>query len=112
MSGSYVVTDNDSTYVQSTTAGHKDTYAFGNSSAAPASIAAVSVKSWIRKTDAGSRTFAHVARSVATESTSATLYPSVDYRYMESIFATDPNTSAAWGIAAVNAAEFGYTVVA
>lgn len=104
------VVDDDTTYVESSTAAEKDTYAFGNSSESPASIAAVSVKSWARKTDAGSRNFVHTARSSTTEGDSAVLYPSVDYRFMESIFETDPNTAAAWAMAAVNAGEFGFKV--
>lgn len=110
VSAGYVVTDNDTTYVSSSTVGEKDTYTFANSSESPASIAAVSIKTWMRKSDAGSRNFVHVARSVTTEDSSAVLYPSVDYRYMESIFPNDPATSAPWLIAGVNAAEFGYEV--
>jgi len=108
-----VIVDDDSTYVESSTAGDKDTYEFDVTAETPANIVAVSVKSWVRKTDAGSRNFVHVARSGTgpnTEDDSAVLYPSVTYRYMESIFETDPVSNVAWLKAEVNAAEFGYKV--
>ena len=108
-----VIVDDDSTYVESSTAGDKDTYEFDVTAETPANIVAVSVKSWVRKTDAGSRNFVHVARSGTgpnTEDDSAVLYPSVTYRYMESIFETDPVSGVAWLKAEVNTAEFGYKV--
>ena len=109
---SEVVRDGDTTYVESKVAGIKDTYLFTNSATTtPAEIVAVSVKSNVRKTDAGSRTFVHVAKAPeGDEDDSAALYPSVTYRYMESVFETDPNSGVAWLIADVNTAEFGYKV--
>jgi len=104
------VVDDDTTYVESSTATEKDTYDFANSAETPADIKAVSVKSWVRKTDAGSRNFVHTARSSGVEEDSGVLYPGVDFRFMESIFETDPNTSAAWLIAAVNSAEYGFKI--
>jgi len=107
-----ILRDDDTTYVESKVAGIKDTYAFTTSATTtPAEIVAVSVKSNVRKTDAGSRTFVHVAKAPeGDEDDSAALYPSVTYRYMESVFETDPNSGVAWLIADVNTAEFGYKV--
>lgn len=104
-------TDDDTTYVQSSTATEKDTYGFGNISITPANVEAVSVKTSIRKTDAGSRNFVHVARR-GSEIDSAVLYPSVTYHYMESVFPQDPNGGSpiAWTKTTVDAAEFGYKV--
>ena len=107
--------DDGTTYVESKTVTPtpaKDTYNFANSSITAASVAAVSVKSLVRKTDAGSRNFVHVARQTG-ETDSAIVYPGVDYRYMESIFEQDPNdgvTPIAWTTTTVNSAEFGYKV--
>jgi len=112
----YLGSDDDTTYVESKVAGIKDTYAFTNSATTtPAEIVAVSVKSNVRKSDAGSRTFVHVAKNGTTtnELDSASLYPSVTYRYMESIFELDPNdgvTPITWTRTEVDAAEFGYKV--
>lgn len=103
--------DGDTTYVESRVAGQKDTYNFQDITDDPASISSVTVKSFVKKTDAGARTFVHVARSSSTELDSAVIYPSaVTYRYMASQFPTDPATSAAWTKAGLNAAQFGFKV--
>ena len=103
--------DGDTTYVQSNTSGQKDTYTFSDISGTPAAIEAVAVKSYCKKTDGGSRTFVHVARSSGVEGESATIYPSaISYRRLQSVFPQDPNTSAAWAAAGVNAAEFGFRI--
>jgi len=110
--GTSGITDDDASYVESSTVGDKDTYDFANSAITPANVVAVSVKSSVRKTDAGSRTFVHVAGNTVTptEVDSATLYPSVTYHYMESIFETDPVSGVAWLMSEVSSAEFGLKV--
>jgi hypothetical protein len=101
--------DGDVSYVESNTATQKDTYTFGDITSTPAAIEAVATKSYVTKPDAGSRNFVHVARSTIEED-SAVLYPSAGtYRYMASIFPTDPD-GGAWDKANVNAAEFGFKV--
>jgi hypothetical protein len=105
--------DDDATYVESNTATEKDTYNVGPLSSTPAAIPAVSVKSYCKKSDGGSRTFKHISRSGGSEETSAALYPSTGtYRHMQSHFTEDINGGSpqAWTAAAVNAAEFGFTV--
>jgi hypothetical protein len=105
--------DGDSTYVESNTATEKDTYNVGPLSGTPAAIPAVSVKSYCKKSDGGSRTFKHISRSGGSEETSAVLYPSTGtYRHMQSHFTEDINGGSpqAWTAAAVNSAEFGFTV--
>lgn len=104
-------TDDDTTYVQSDTATEKDTYAFTDISDDPASFKAVAVNSYCKKSDAGSRNFVHVARSSTTETDSSVIYPAAaQYRYLQSLYTVDPNTSAAWTKAGLNAAEFGFKV--
>jgi len=110
--GTTGITDDDTSYVESSTLSDKDTYAFGAAlSVTPANIEAVSIKTSVRKTDAGSRNFVHVAKQT-TELDSAILYPSVTYRYMESIFPQDPvaGTPATWTASNLATAEFGYKV--
>lgn len=102
--------DSDTSYVQSKTVGQKDTYAFQDITSDPVTIECVATKSFVKKTDGGSRTFVHVARSGGVEGDSATLYPGGTYRFMQSIFPLDPNTSAAWTKAGVNAAEYGFKI--
>jgi hypothetical protein len=104
--------DGDASYVESNTAAQKDTYTFDNLSGTPAAIEAVSVKSYCKKSDGGTRNFVHVARSSAgAEDDSSVLYPSAgSYRHMQSHFVTDPTTGVAWTGANVNGAQFGYKV--
>lgn len=99
--------DDDTTYVQTATVGEKDTYTFANLPSTPAQIEACVVKSYSRKTDAGSRTFVHVARVSATEADSAEISPSETYQFHQSIFTEDPDTTARWDEGGVNSAEFG-----
>jgi hypothetical protein len=105
--------DPDAEYVESNTANHVDTYVYGNLPSTPAAIPAVSVKSYVKKSDAGSRTFSHASRSGGSEVYSDPLYPSAGtYRYFQSHFEQDDNGGSpqAWTYAAVNAAEFGIKV--
>lgn len=102
--------DGDTTYVQSATVGQKDLYGFEALSLTPAQIEAVVLKSYAKKTDGGSRTFVHVARSSASETDSDAIAPSTDYQFHQSIFTLDPNTSARWLKAGVDAMEGGVKV--
>lgn len=102
--------DSDTTYTGSATVGEKDLYAYQNLASSPASIAAISVVTFGKKTDAGAKTFVHVVRSNVTEEDSAALTPAETYGHQYSIFETDPNTSAAWTEAGVNAAQAGVKV--
>jgi hypothetical protein len=103
--------DGDATYVYSSTATNKDTYAFGNLASTPAAIEGVSVKSYVKKSDAGSRNFVHVVRQNAVELDSSVLYPSAGtYRYMQTIYPQNPDGPVTWTEATLNAAEFGFKV--
>jgi len=102
--------DDDSTYVESSTPGDKDTYAFGNLPASAATVHAVGVKVIAKKIDVGAPDLIAVARSSTTEDDSPSLGVGTTYIARQGIFEEDPNTSAAWAPAAVDAAEFGIKV--
>lgn len=102
---------NTSDYVESSTPTNLDTYAFENIADNPAAIPGVAVKSYAQKTDAGSRTFVHFSMVGASTSVSPTIYPSaVTYRFLGSVFETQPSSSSAWTKTAFNSAEFGFRV--
>jgi hypothetical protein len=99
-------------YVYDTAVGHEDLYTFPALSAIPSAIYAVAVKTIVSKTDAGAKTMSVRCKSGATDSagTSGTIAPGTTYAWVSSLFPTDPNTSAAWTLAALNAAQAGVKV--
>jgi hypothetical protein len=102
--------DGDTTYVESSTTGHKDLYNFG-SVGTFANINAAVVYGIAKKTDVSSFTFIAVAKSTGVEADGASqLVDTTSYDGFGSVFLVDPNTSAAWTDTAINAAQFGYKV--
>lgn len=102
--------DNDTTFVSSATAGHKDTYALGDIVTTAGTIFGVQTNLLARKDDAGARTLRSVVRSAGNESVGATVGLSDSYVYQSDVFETQPD-GAAWTVAAVNAAEAGPELV-
>lgn len=106
-------TPNDDTdYNSSSTAAQKDTFAYGNLSAATGTLYAVQHLLYRRKDDAGARTMRPVARISATDYPGATVGMPSSYDYDAQIVEQSPASSAAWTVTEVNAAEFGYELVA
>lgn len=105
-------TPNDDTdYVESADVGDKDTYAFGNVAAATGTVFAVQPLPWARKTDAGIRKIATVARLSGTEEDSADIALGSGFSGFHDIRTTKPG-GGAWTITDVNSAEFGVKVSA
>lgn len=105
-------TPNTSDYVESSVVSNKDTYAFQNLSAITGNIYGVQVCSAALKDDAGARSIANTVKSSATNADGATQTLSTSQVYYVDVFATDPNTAAAWTEANINSAEFGVKVAA
>lgn len=105
-----VPADADTTYVESSTIGNKDTYACSDVKSTTGQVFAVQT-SMYAKTDTA-RTIAAVARSGMTEDTAAGYALHGYYEYVVSVFEHDPATSGDWTIDAINAAEFGMKVTA
>jgi hypothetical protein len=112
-------TVSDSTYVESSTIGHKDLYGMSNcvvsdykSGETYDTIHAVRVRYMARRIDAGKRELRGLCRSVATEveSTSTEVYAFWNWEIYNGFFTTDPNGGGAWTQSAVDAAEFGVTI--
>lgn len=104
--------DGDATYVQSGTSGHKDLYNYGAMATSPLTIKGVVVTAIVKNTDVGSIGMRNLVKSGSTTVNGATkTLDFSSYKPMQEMFAVDPNTSAAWTITGVDAAQFGLEVV-
>lgn len=105
--------DGDATYNASATVGQIDTFATTDLAAAlvVTTIPAVFVKTYGRKDDAGVRSLAAAVKLGANTVAAAGVPSSAGYAWQADKFATDP-AGAAWTKANVNAAEFGYKLIA
>jgi len=99
-------------YVFDANVGHEDLYNFPALSVAPTAIYAVAVKGNIAKSDTGAKTVSLRTKSGATDSAGslAGQAPGTSFGWLTSLFPTDPNTSAAWTAANLNAAQSGFRV--
>lgn len=107
--------DGPTTYVYDSTVGHADFYNLDDLPTLlvpPSSITAVVSRAFVGKSDAGSRSAQVQLKSGATTVQSTALVLSASFQWTERIDLVDPNTSAAWTIAAVNAAQIGPRVSA
>ena len=103
-------TPNDDTdYLITTTAGARDTHALTNLPTLPGSVVyGVQHSLYARKDDAGLRQVKSVLKSGSTTQVGTALHTlATSYIYYSELFTTDPNTGAAWTIAAVDALEAG-----
>jgi hypothetical protein len=104
--------DGATSYVYDSTAGDADFYGIGTIASTPASTIAVTTRGYMQKSDAGSRTAAVQLKSGATTVASPTLTLTTSgWLWAWRTDTVDPNTSAAWTAAAVNAATIGPVVV-
>jgi hypothetical protein len=104
--------DDDTTYVQSSTSGDLDDYAFADMTHTPTSIFGIQVLVNAKKDDAGSRSVATLTRSGSTNYAGATQALGTSYTYYSDIRETDPDTAVAWTKAGFNAASHGVKVAA
>lgn len=102
----------DTDYVSSGTVGQKDSYVFTDLPVFSGAIKGLTVTTFARKDDAGSRAFAVLTKSGATEVDGATRNINATYQGWYETYETDPNTGAEWTRANFNAAEFGAKVIA
>jgi hypothetical protein len=100
-------------YVADATVGHEDLYGFPALVASPSAIYAVAVKANISKSDAGSKTVSVRTSSSGNDSAGSggtAIAPATTFGWATSLFITDPNTSAAWGLSALNSALAGLKI--
>jgi hypothetical protein len=98
--------DGDTSYVQTAGVGNLDLYGITALGSNPASISAVNIVSFAEKTDAGSRSIYHTAKSGGTQSDGSAINLS-GYGRRDRLLLTDPNTAAPWVYTAVNSMLIG-----
>ena len=100
--------NSDTDYVSNRTAGDHDSYTFDDIVTVDGEIYAVQTNMFARKNDAGTRQIKSLIRSGGSDYATGTTHTLIDsYKYYPDIYEHDPDTSSAWTISGVNAAEFG-----
>jgi hypothetical protein len=99
----------DTDYVESSTPGDKDTYAYGNLAVTAGTVYGIHLLPYAKKTDAGSRSIVSVSRLSATEEDGPVKSLSGSYQFLPDIRETKPG-GGAWSVSDVNSAEFGVKV--
>ena len=99
--------DGDSTYNESSTLNHIDSFVFADLPST-GTVYAVQSQVMARKTDAGTRSVASVYRISSTNYVGIDNTLSVDYNYEIDLKELSPATAAAWTVSEINSAEFGY----
>lgn len=103
--------DGDTTYIEDSTVGHIARFGFPSLPITSGQVLCSDVLWYGRKTDAGTRVLRGNVKSGGVVGTGSNVAVASNYAYSRGHFELDPNTSAAWTIAAVNAAEHGAEVV-
>jgi hypothetical protein len=97
-------------YVYSVTAGTRDTYALEDIPAGSWSVNCVEAITYAQNSDALAGALGLTVKSGATTNEGTAQALTTGAQYYRQLYETDPNTSAAWTNAAVNALEAGTTV--
>jgi hypothetical protein len=103
--------NDDTDYVGSATVGQKDTYVTGDLTSASGTVYGIQLTPYAKKTDAGTRSLATIARLGGVEVDSATTPLLTAYTYHPDIREAKPG-GGVWTVADVNNAEFGVKVAA
>lgn len=106
------VPPNTTDYNHSATVDQKDTLTFPDLATASGVVCGIQHNIYAIKTDAGTRTICPVVRSSGADYDGSTVALATAYNYYREIVEKDPADSAAWDVTRVNAAEFGYKLVA
>jgi len=102
----------DTDYNESGTNGHRDLfdYAALPAVAGGSTVIGLKVVAFVKKLDAGARNIRMVARPIATNQNGSDIPVQVAYGYKEEYFDDNPEVSAVWTDATINASEFGVEV--
>lgn len=103
--------NSDTDYVYSSNPGDLDVYDLDDLTVTPLAIPLVATRVAMKKSDAGTRTACSQFKSGASTQDQTAVNLAVTYGWQMSYFAADPNTSAAWTRAGVNAIQLGVKVV-
>ena len=106
-----IVPDNDGTFNASVTASDVDTFAFVDAPLAAGVIAGIQRVIYAKQDSGAQRVLAPVQRDGGGNHVGASVNLSTSYLYFFDCLDVDPNTGAAYTIANLNAAEFGYKLI-
>lgn len=104
------IPDSTATYNSSSTVGSKDLYALGDLASGTATVKCVQVNTRAWKDDAGTASLKVKIKSGSTEVAGATVALPSSVAWNGDVWETDPNTSTAWTVSAVNGLEAGAEV--
>jgi len=107
---SELLANGDTDYVLDATVGDFDLYDLSELPVTPFAIIGVVSKVYIRKSDAGTRQGQLLVKSGATQVAGVDTAVSSTYQYLHRVDAVDPNTGAAWTLAAISALQIGQKV--
>lgn len=102
--------DDDTTYVEGASVDDHDSYAMSDLSPTAGTISSACWWVYGKLDEAGTGEFAPVLRSGGTDYTGTDQVLDTDYNYYYQVYETDPDTSSAWTVAGINAAEAGVKV--
>ena len=103
--------DGDTSYIYSSTVSQVDQYSLGNLGTTPTNIYAVRAVTVARKDDAATKQIRAGLRSGSTTSNGATKSLTSNYVVYDDFWETDPNTSSAWTISALDALKLRMEVI-
>lgn len=104
--------DDDTSYIASSTVGHKQTFDMDTLAVLSGSVFGVQTNLHSRKDDAATRQIAPVVRQGGSDFDGTSVALSTSYIDSTQIYENDPSDSADWTIGKVNSAEFGVKVIA
>lgn len=105
--------DGDTSFNQSATANQIDSFKFPDLPASAGSVFAIQHNLYAKQDGGAQRTITAFQRSGTTDyASAATKNTSTSYAYYKDVKETNPDTAAAWTVAGLNAAEFGYKITA
>jgi hypothetical protein len=101
-------TDDDSTYISSSTAGHKSEFTLTNLSNRPASIMGIQMRSRARKTDAGTRVYrTYLKAGASTVNGDSKGVATTYYWHRNGVTYLNPTTGLPWTQSQVNSLQIG-----
>jgi hypothetical protein len=105
-----VVADDDAHYVQDSASGHQDLYNYDSLGFTPSTITGVMLNSRLKNMGAGAINYQVIGNSGGTQKNGTSVTAPSNYQTNQLEFGVDPNTSAAWTAANLNAAKFGIKI--
>ena len=106
-----VIPNDDTDYVEATAAATEDRHTFADLVSVPATVHAVAVNVYAKRTEVGARAIRALAFDGTTEGQGADKFPTYEeYKWHQHIFEDHPSSAAVWTGSEVDSGEFGYRI--